>query len=89
MNFVGDNSLDAFLGGTDKKLVIDGDANDVVMLDGIDLSNNSSGTLPSGVSVTLPADIFGDGELYVQFFHSGNNVSLYIHESLVDTSGFG
>jgi hypothetical protein len=90
LTMVGDNSLDAFLPDGNKKMLVDGDASDTVILNGQDLSNVVGGALSGGVtSDFIPVDVLGNGELYVRFVDSTTFIDLYVHTSLVnnDTGG--
>ncbi|MBT5203546.1 MAG: cadherin-like domain-containing protein [Gammaproteobacteria bacterium] len=77
VDMVGDNSLNAYEEGADNKvLVINGDAEDTVILNGLDLD----AIAPTASEV----DLFGDGELYYLFQENG--VSLYVHSDLSDSA---
>ncbi|MBT6245741.1 MAG: hypothetical protein HOI43_10020, partial [Gammaproteobacteria bacterium] len=77
VDMVGDNSLNAYEEDADNKvLVINGDAEDTVILNGLDLD----AIAPTASEV----DLFGDGELYYLFQENG--VSLYVHSDLSDSA---
>jgi len=77
VDIVGDNSLNAYEEDSENKvLVINGDAEDAVLLNGLDLD----AITPTDSEI----DLFGDGELYYLFQENG--VSLYVHSDLSDTA---
>lgn len=76
-DIVGDNSLNGYVMGNDNKvLVINGDAQDSVLLDGLDIEFIT----PDASDV----DVFGNGERYYLFQDDG--VDLYVHGDLVDSN---
>lgn len=77
VDIVGDNSLSGYEIGSDNKvLVINGDAEDTVLLNGLDLD----AIAPTDSEI----DLLGNGELYYLF--QDNDVSLYIHSDLIDSA---
>jgi Ca2+-binding RTX toxin-like protein len=77
LDIVGDNSLSGYEVDSDNKvLVIKGDAEDTVVIDGLDLDLMS----PDESNV----DLFGDGELY--YLYQDPGVSVYVHSDLVDSA---
>jgi hypothetical protein len=77
LDIVGDNSLSGYEVESDNKvLVIKGDAEDTVLIDGLDLDLIS----PDDTDV----DLFGDGELYYLYQDAG--VSVYVHSDLVGSA---
>ncbi len=86
-SWVGDNSLDSLLPDSAKKLVINGDANDHLILDGNDLSN--LGPIPANGLTYNPGLLtnpFGDDDNYYLF--QNNGLDVYVHEDLFSPPAF-
>ena len=76
---VGDNSLDAYVPANDHKvLVINGDSEDALFLDGVDIRNQTA--------VQTDIDLYGDGTTYALFQDAGLGVDVYVLSDLLSAA---
>ena len=73
---VGDNSLDAYVPANDHKvLVINGDSEDALILNGVDIRNQTA--------VQTGIDLYGDGTTYALFQDTDLGVDVYVLSDLL------
>jgi hypothetical protein len=73
---VGDNSLDAYVPANDHKvLVINGDSEDALVLNGVDIRNQTA--------VQTGIDLYGDGTTYALFQDTDLGVDVYVLSDLL------
>ena len=73
---VGDNSLDAYVPANDHKvLVINGDSEDALTLNGVDIRNQTA--------VQTGIDLYGDGTTYALFQDTDLGVDVYVLSDLL------
>ena len=73
---VGDNSLDAYVPANDHKvLVINGDSEDALILNGVDIRNQTA--------VQTGIDLYGDGTSYALFQDTDLGVDVYVLSDLL------
>ncbi|MDB4036330.1 hypothetical protein N9506_11050, partial [Pseudomonadales bacterium] len=73
---VGDNSLDAYVPANDHKvLVINGDSEDALILNGVDIRNQTA--------VQTDIDLYGDGTTYALFQDTDLGVDVYVLSDLL------
>ena len=76
---VGDNSLDAYVPANDHKiLVINGDSDDALILDGVDIRNQTP--------VETGIDLYGDGTTYALFQDTNLGVDVYVLSDLLSAA---
>jgi hypothetical protein len=76
---VGGNSLDAYMPANDHKaLVINGDSEDALILNGVDIRNQTA--------VQTDIDLYGDGTTYALFQDAGSGVDVYFLSELLSVA---